>query len=231
MTPAECVAVFVAAIESQDAEKAKFACTRDGWESTGSASPAKVFQQCVAAHVVPRPDGDPEGTPPRITVAAQITAADGKVMARCWYLLEERLSNHRIAGVTTHPVMRRMYAEGTLPASIAWETLPPSEPAVAWGTAFAEAIRSGGSVDGPEAQALLPLLVSVYRAFPETRIEIAGSAMLDGTPRHAVGLRFVSEGHAPRERWVSLDDRAGSLVPNRVLPGLLPQTMLDGLPS
>lgn len=229
MTANECIAAFVAAIEQNNVEAAKAACTKAGWDSGGSASPAKVFQQCAAQKVVPRPDGAPEGEGSRVTVSGNITSAEGKAMAKCWYLVEENLSNHRIAGITTHPVFRAMYADGRLPATVVWDQLPASEPAKAWATAFVHAITDGAPAADPATQALVPLLASVYTTFPNTRIEIAGSARLEGTPRHAVGLRFLADGHAVRERWVALDERDGALVPLRVLPGLLPQTMLDGL--
>ncbi|MBA2320548.1 MAG: hypothetical protein H0V89_05270 [Deltaproteobacteria bacterium] len=201
----------------------------NGLVNSALSGTARVFQQCLATKVVPRPDGPPEGEKPRITVAACITAADGKAMARCWYLLEGNRSNHRIAGITTHPVFRRMYAAGQLPATVAWEQLPASEGAVAWAASLVAAVKGEGAVTGAETEKLVPLLSSVYREFPNTRIEIAGSARLEGTVRHAVGLRFLAEGHAVRERWISLDERNGVLVPFRVLPGLLPQTMLDGM--
>lgn len=230
MTAREAAELFCAALARHDEEAAKSACTRAGWESAVSGSAGHTFASSVRKALRIEITGEPTTAGKRVALPGTVTDVVGKPMAKLWFLVEENLSNHRIAGITPFEPYMKLYLEGRLDAVTDWTALPRSPSAEAWAGRFVTAVTGGEAQDlGANGEGLVAPLKEVYALFPDTTVEIAGSATLPGTTRHGVGIRFVSPGHAPRERWIALNGDGADLSPIRVLPALGPQLMLENL--
>ncbi len=231
MTAKDAAMLFCDALTRQDEEAAKSACTRAGWEDATSGSAGHTYHSSVKKALRLDVTGEPAVAGKRVTLPGAVTDVVGKPIAKVWFLLEENLSNHRIAGITPFEPYAKLYAGGTLAAVTDWTKLPKSPAAEAWAGRFVTALTGGEARDlGADGAGLIaPLKQEVLDLFPDTTVEIVGSATLPGTSRHAVGLRFVSPGHAPRDRWIRLTGEGDALNPGRVLPALGPQLLLEGL--
>ncbi len=230
MTAKDAVNLFCDALARQDEEAAKSASTRAGWQNETSGSASHTFRSSVRKALLLQVTGEPTAAGKRVTLPGAVTDAVGTPVAPVWFLIEENLSNHRIAGITPFEQYATQYANGKLDAVTNWAALPSSPGAEAWAGRFVTALTGGAALDlGAHGDGLVEPLKEVYGYFPDTTVEIAGSATLPGTARHAVGLRFVAPGHAPRERWIGLSEAGGTLNPERVVPALGPQIFLEGL--
>lgn len=233
MSAREAATGFCAAVSERNEENAKTVCTKAGWEATVQGSPSQAYRQTVARQLKLASPGEPRLAGSRGVVPVSMTDAVGAPLAKVFLLTEERQSNHRVAGTTALGDYADLYLAGTVEAVTDWERLPESPAAREWGERAKRVLTDGATEDLGAAGADLLAIIKkeVWDLFPGTSVEILGARRLPGTPRHAVGLRFVSEGHAPRERWVGLNEGPGGLDPVRVTPVLGAQVMCEKLPG